>query len=118
MANLITTLKIMATATLLSTLIGTPAFANKNQSTTSTPTQQAAAPLQNAPTMTQQHRIKLNSATAQELEENLLGIGAKKAQAIIDYRQQNGNFISVDQLTDVSGIGKATVEKNRHLLAL
>ncbi|TNG94986.1 ComEA family DNA-binding protein [Pasteurellaceae bacterium USgator11] len=63
-------------------------------------------------------RINLNTASAQELEKGLLGIGAKKAQAIVEYREKNGNFISIDQLSDVSGIGKATLEKNRDLLSL
>ncbi|MBE2893565.1 ComEA family DNA-binding protein [Pasteurellaceae bacterium NCTC 11878] len=63
-------------------------------------------------------KVHLNSATAGELQQILSGIGAKKAQAIVDYREKNGDFISIDQLEDVKGIGKATVDKNRHLLAL
>ncbi|MBE2896421.1 helix-hairpin-helix domain-containing protein [Pasteurellaceae bacterium HPA106] len=63
-------------------------------------------------------KVHLNSATADELQQMLSGIGAKKAQAIVEYREQNGNFISIDQLEDVKGIGKATVDKNRQLLAL
>ncbi|MGR6982095.1 ComEA family DNA-binding protein [Testudinibacter sp. P27/CKL/0425] len=65
-----------------------------------------------------EQKINLNSASAQELEKGLLGIGAKKAEAIVEYRTKNGNFISIEQLSDVSGIGKATLEKNRHLLTL
>ncbi|EDN75239.1 DNA uptake protein ComE1, partial [Mannheimia haemolytica PHL213] len=36
-----------------------------------------------------------------------------KAQAIVDYRTKNGNFKNIEQLAEVSGIGQATVEKNR-----
>ncbi|TCV85268.1 ComEA family DNA-binding protein [Testudinibacter aquarius] len=84
---------------------------------TETATEQAQAQAQ-AQAQIVTERINLNSASAQELEKGLLGIGAKKAQAIVEYREKNGNFISIDQLSDVSGIGKATLEKNRDLLSL
>jgi competence protein ComEA len=40
------------------------------------------------------------------------------AQAIIDYRTQNGPFSSVDQLLDVTGIGDATLENIRELVTV
>ena len=40
------------------------------------------------------------------------------AQAIIDYRTENGPFTSVDQLLDVSGIGDATLEYIRELVTV
>ncbi|QHB17183.1 MULTISPECIES: ComEA family DNA-binding protein [Mannheimia] len=57
--------------------------------------------------------VNINTASAAELQDKLVGIGEKKAQAIVDYRTQNGNFKSIEQLTEVSGIGQATLEKNR-----
>ena len=42
------------------------------------------------------------------------GIGAKKAQQIILYRQMIAPFATADDLANVKGIGKATVDKNRH----
>ena len=52
--------------------------------------------------------VDLNTATEPELE-TLPGIGPVTAQAILDYRTQNGPFGSVDELLDVSGIGDATL---------
>lgn len=62
--------------------------------------------------------VNINSATAAEIQDKLVGIGAKKAQAIVDYREKNGKFISVEQLTEVSGIGKATLDKNRDRIVI
>ena len=51
--------------------------------------------------------INLNSATLEDLD-SLPGIGPVLAQRILDYRTQHGPFSSINQLTDVSGIGDAT----------
>ena len=56
--------------------------------------------------------IDLNVAGASELEE-LSGVGPAIAQRIIDHREKNGPFRSVDDLLEVSGIGPATLEKIR-----
>ncbi len=58
-------------------------------------------------------QVDVNTATAQEIADALSGIGIKKAQAIVDYREQNGEFTEVDELLDVKGIGEKTIEKNR-----
>ena len=47
-----------------------------------------------------------------------MGIGATKAQAIVAYREEHGNFASVDELLEVKGIGEATLEKNRDRLSV
>lgn len=49
--------------------------------------------------------INLNTADVYELQR-LPGIGEKRAQAIVDYREENGPFQSVEDLTRVSGIGE------------
>lgn len=56
--------------------------------------------------------ININSASATELE-TLSGIGEVLAATIVEYREQNGPFASVDDLMDVSGIGPATLEEIR-----
>lgn len=57
--------------------------------------------------------VDINSATVDELSKALTGVGAAKAQAIVQYREKHGPFKSADDLTHVKGIGKATLEKNR-----
>ena len=57
--------------------------------------------------------ININTASEAELTQ-LDGIGAKKAQQIILYRQMIAPFATADDLANVKGIGKATVDKNRH----
>lgn len=110
MLNLKSNLKKLSLIALFSAVVSTPALANKSVN----PNQSAVSPT----VETVVAKINLNTASAQELEKGLFGIGAKKAEAIVEYREKNGNFISIEQLSDVSGIGKATLEKNRHLLTL
>jgi len=54
--------------------------------------------------------VNINTATAQELA-SLNGIGPAKAQAIVEYREKNGPFKSVNDLAKVKGLGAKTVEK-------
>ena len=57
-------------------------------------------------------RVNINTATSQELQ-TLRGIGPALAGRIIEYRQIAGGFSSVDELTNVRGIGEKTLEKIR-----
>ena len=61
-------------------------------------------------------RVDINSAGAEQLAAMLDGVGDARAEAIVEYRDENGGFASVEDLTEVSGIGEATVEGNRELL--
>lgn len=58
----------------------------------------------------QEGKINLNSASETQLL-SVNGIGPTKAKSIIEYREQHGNFESVEQLKEVKGIGSKTLEK-------
>ena len=55
-------------------------------------------------------RVNINSADAKELA-TLPGIGKAKAEAIIRYRQEKGNFKTIEDLIKVKGIGKKIIKK-------
>ncbi|MGN5001429.1 ComEA family DNA-binding protein [Aeromonas sp. 80P] len=75
----------------------------------------AATPATTVTTAKESGKVNLNTASINELTA-LKGIGEKKAQAIVDYREKQGKFTTVDQLADVSGIGPATLEANRDMI--
>lgn len=62
-------------------------------------------------------QVHLNQANIDELQK-LKGIGEKKAQAIVEYRQKNGGFKNIDEFKNVKGIGPAIFEKNKTQLSL
>jgi competence protein ComEA len=61
--------------------------------------------------------VSINRASTAELE-SLPGIGPTLAQRIVDYREANGPFTSIEQLTEVKGIGEATLDELRPYIAL
>lgn len=62
--------------------------------------------------------VDINTADAETLASAIDGVGLKKARDIVAYRQQNGPFASVDELTRVKGIGERTVEMSRENLTV
>jgi competence protein ComEA len=62
-------------------------------------------------------RVNLNTADLAALDR-LPGIGPAKAQAILDWREQNGRFGAVDDLLDVPGIGASTLGQLRELVSV
>lgn len=59
--------------------------------------------------------ININTATSEQLTA-LKGVGFKKAEAIVKYRNQHGQFVNKEALANVKGIGIKTVEKNRSII--
>jgi len=62
-------------------------------------------------------KIDINRAAAWLLEA-LPGIGEVKAQAIIDYRDQNGPFSNINELLKVKGIGESILEETEDLITV
>jgi competence protein ComEA len=65
----------------------------------------------------QQQSVNINKADI-ALLTTLKGVGEKKAQAIIAYRNEHGPFQSIEELAEVKGIGEAIVNANREIISL
>lgn len=63
-------------------------------------------------------KININTADKETFMTVIKGVGEKKAEAIIVYREKHGGFKSVDELVNVSGIGQGIVEKHRDQLSV
>lgn len=61
--------------------------------------------------------ININTADKDALMSVINGVGDRKAEAIISYRKENGPFKSIDELTNIKGIGQAMVDKHRDILS-
>ena len=57
--------------------------------------------------------VNINTADAQSIASSLNGIGLKKAEAIVVWRTEHGNFTDLAGLENVKGIGQKTLEKNK-----
>ncbi len=62
--------------------------------------------------------VNINTADAPTLAAGLNGIGTSRAEDIVRYREEFGAFTTLDQLTEVKGVGKSTLEKNRARITL
>ena len=70
------------------------------------------------PAIQAQPVVNINTASAEELSETLQGVGLKKAEAIVSWREKNGPFKRVEDLANVKGIGASTLDKNRSRIRL
>ena len=80
-----------------------------------TPTGQAAPAAASTAAVAPSAPVDLNTATPADLDA-LPGVGPVTAAAIIAWREANGKFTSVDQLSEVDGIGPARLDKLRDLV--
>ncbi len=79
-------------------------------------TQTAIPQKENTETLAQStQKININTADLQQLT-TIKGIGPKKAQSIIDYRNKMGSYKSLDQLLEVDGIGQKTLQHLKEYL--
>jgi len=62
--------------------------------------------------------VNINKADASALAAGLKGVGMSRAQDIVRYRETYGPFASVEELTEVKGVGASTLEKNRAVITL
>ncbi len=62
--------------------------------------------------------VNINTASAETLDKELKYVGEKTADRIVAYREENGNFASIDELSDVKGVGSKTIEANRDIIIL
>ena len=69
-----------------------------------------------ASSISESAQVNINTANAELLAKTLKGIGLKKAQAIIAYRESYGPFHDIYELEAVKGIGKSTLAKNEALI--
>ena len=61
--------------------------------------------------------ININTASASDFDK-LPGIGASKAEAIVQYREKNGPFEKIEDLKEISGIGDALFEKIKDYITI
>ncbi len=102
---------ILASVVMVGAMLSTPVMA---ESTKQEPTAKTVLVQQ----QTSAALVNINTADAATIADKLNGIGLKKAQAIVSFREENGAFKTVDDLLKVKGIGQATVEKNRSLISV
>ena len=57
--------------------------------------------------------VDINSADASTLAGAITGVGESRAAAIVEYRNTYGPFRSVDDLSNVKGVGMKTIDKSR-----
>ncbi len=62
--------------------------------------------------------VDINTANAETLAKNIKGVGAKKAEAIVEYRKKHGPFKRPEDLARVRGIGPKLVEQNRDIIRI
>lgn len=60
--------------------------------------------------------VNVNTADAAQLASALSGVGEKKAQLIVDWRQEHGHFNTLNDLAKVKGLGSKLIERNKDII--
>ena len=79
--------------------------------------QQAAEEIREEPSVSMES-VNINTDDAETLADVLDGVGLTRAQAIVEYREENGPFASAEELTEVKGIGESTLARNSEKIDL
>ncbi len=69
-------------------------------------------------TVQEQPKVNINEADAAALSKALRGVGPRRAQRIVHYRETHGPFESLEELTQVRGIGKRVLQWNKERIIL
>ncbi|CAI1883645.1 ComEA family DNA-binding protein [Serratia liquefaciens] len=114
-------LKVLLAAALIG--LAGPSMAAEEKSTTgqpvlSAPAMKAGQGTEAAVGIDDEASVSINQADAEQLASVLKGVGLKKAESIVRYREQNGPFTQIEQLQEVPGIGPALFERNRARLKM
>ena len=64
------------------------------------------------------NEVNINTASAELIAQELVGVGQSKAYRIVEYREAHGPFESTDELIEVKGIGESIVERNRDRIVI
>ncbi|MEC0183223.1 ComEA family DNA-binding protein [Paenibacillus peoriae] len=96
---------------------GVPAAVSENPATENASTVKQSKSNSATTSVSGKKKVNINTATAAELME-LPGVGAKKAEAILDYRNQHGLFQRVNDLDHVKGIGAKMLAKMKPYVSL
>lgn len=62
--------------------------------------------------------VNINTASAELIAQELVGVGQSKAYRIVEYREAHGPFESTDELIEVKGIGESILERNRDRIVI
>ena len=62
-------------------------------------------------------KININTASKEELQ-TLPGIGSVIAERIVEYREQNGGFRSIEEIVEVKGIGESILNSIRDMITI
>ncbi len=72
---------------------------------------------ENKSTLSASHKVNINSADVATLT-TLKGVGPQLAERIVEFRENNGPFKKVEDITAVKGVGTKILERNKNLIAI